>query len=74
MHPMTISVRKKDFRRTLLEKVKNILGPTHSDDLAYLFNLQYCKSKDEPAPAKNSKDREVLECYTTMWVNFAKTG
>ncbi|XP_031826510.1 esterase E4-like [Nomia melanderi] len=49
-------------------------GPTHSDDLAYLFNLQSCKRKDEPAPARGTTDRAVMECYTTMWANFAKTG
>lgn len=51
-----------------------ISGVSHGDELAYLFNLVSCKSEDDVVPARGTKDRSVIERFTTMWVNFAKTG
>ncbi|XP_011630754.1 esterase E4-like [Pogonomyrmex barbatus] len=48
------------------------IGASHIDELAYLFYLPNCKTDDPPA--RDTKDRKILEILTKMWTNFAKTG
>lgn len=54
--------------------VINILGASHSDEMAYLFYQPIYKVNDPKPPAIGTKDRDVLEILTKMWTNFAKTG
>lgn len=54
--------------------VIDILGASHTDDMAYLFYQPIYKANDLKPPAIGTKDRDVLEILTRMWTNFAKTG
>ncbi|XP_076171113.1 bile salt-activated lipase-like [Ptiloglossa arizonensis] len=51
-----------------------INGPSHMDELSYLFYQPLCKASNPAPPASGTKDRVTMERLTTMWTNFAKTG
>ena len=44
-------------------------GPTHADDLNYLFDM-----KDDKCELFETIDLEVAQRMTTLWANFAKVG
>ena len=44
-------------------------GPTHADDLNYLFDM-----KDDKCELFETIDLEVAQKMTTLWANFAKAG
>ncbi|CAL7940611.1 unnamed protein product [Xylocopa violacea] len=48
-------------------------GATHADDLAYLFYPHIIKSELLP-PEVGSEKHRVIEYFTQMWTDFAKTG
>lgn len=48
-------------------------GTTHADDLAYLFFPHIIKSSLAP-PEVGSDKHKVIEHFTQMWTDFAKTG
>ncbi|XP_076767147.1 juvenile hormone esterase [Xylocopa sonorina] len=60
---------------SLMKTVFNITvpGATHADDLEYLFYPHIVKSSME-APKVGSEKYRVMEYFTQMWTDFAKTG
>lgn len=49
-------------------------GATHADDLAYLFYAHLMKELNIPPPTPGSEKYKVIEYFTQMWTDFAKTG
>ncbi|XP_053998597.1 esterase FE4-like isoform X2 [Hylaeus anthracinus] len=49
-------------------------GTTHAEDLYFLFFPHVIKLADMKPPGPGSDDYKVIEYFTQMWTDFAKTG
>lgn len=50
------------------------LGTCHSDDMSFLFHAKVDKIVGRQLPAPDSMECRLIEIFTEMWTNFAKTG
>ncbi|XP_036141337.1 esterase E4 [Monomorium pharaonis] len=62
--------------KTYVSKKMNISFPgvTHGEDIFYLFYSHIMKDFDMPPPEPNSEDYKMINRFTQMWTDFAKTG
>ncbi|XP_017881679.1 cholinesterase 1-like [Ceratina calcarata] len=49
-------------------------GASHGDDLEFLFYPYMAQKFNLAAPEPGTDKYQVMEYFTTMWTNFAKTG
>ncbi|XP_015605144.1 esterase FE4 isoform X2 [Cephus cinctus] len=57
-----------------IQDVVDIQGTTHTDDLPYLFYSRLLKKLNFGPPKFGSTERKVIQRFTQMWSDFAKSG
>lgn len=50
------------------------IGTTHAEDLSFLFYPHMLKELNLNPPEPGSEKHKVVEYFTQMWTDFAKTG
>ncbi|XP_076168705.1 juvenile hormone esterase [Ptiloglossa arizonensis] len=65
-----------DTGDSLLKQTLNITlpGTTHAEDLSFLFYPHMLKELNLNPPEPGSEKHKVVEYFTQMWTDFAKTG
>ncbi|KZC13030.1 Esterase FE4 [Dufourea novaeangliae] len=64
----------KEFSLMKTQCKMSLPGATHADDLACLFYPYLIKNFGMTVPQPGTKDYDVIEYFTQMWTDFAKTG
>jgi carboxylesterase type B len=65
-----------DSPTSLMKKIINIglPGVSHAEDTCYLFLPEIAKTMNLPFPSLDSDDYKIINYFTQMWTDFAKTG
>ncbi|XP_066582627.1 esterase B1-like [Prorops nasuta] len=65
-----------DTGDSLIKKLFNITLPgcTHGEDLSYLFYNNVMKIYGKNAPEPGTVKYRIIQYFTEMWTNFARTG